>query len=40
MANNIEITTYIQAKDSNGGYHELYSIKFLSSPEHASQRIL
>jgi len=35
MSNNIEITTYNQAKDSNGGYHELYSIKFLSSPEHA-----
>lgn len=35
MANNIEVTTYNQAKDNNGGYHELHSIKFLSSPEHA-----
>lgn len=35
MPIHLKITTDNPSKTNDGGYHELYSARFLSSPEHA-----
>lgn len=35
MAIHIEVTTSNSLVTNDGGYHEIYSAKFLSSPQHA-----